>query len=93
MPYITQNARTFIDKGCRVKTSGELNYKITKMIKDYMEDHCPKAAGMSPNYAMFNDMIGVLECCKLELYRRMVAPYEDTKKEVNGDVYHGTDNT
>jgi hypothetical protein len=27
-----------------------------------------------------------LECCKLEIYRRLVAPYEDKKKEENGDV-------
>jgi len=30
---------------------------------------------------------GVLECAKLELYRRIAAPYEDTKIEENGDVY------
>jgi hypothetical protein len=27
-----------------------------------------------------------LECCKLEIYRRLVAPYEDKKKDENGDV-------
>ena len=32
-------------------------------------------------------MVGVLECAKLELYRRMAAPYEDEKIEDNGDVY------
>jgi hypothetical protein len=32
-------------------------------------------------------MIGVLECAKLELYRRVAAPYEDAKCEDNGDVY------
>jgi hypothetical protein len=36
---------------------------------------------------MYNDVIGALECCKLELYRRMVAPYENTKIKENGDVY------
>ena len=28
-----------------------------------------------------NDFIGVLECIKLELYRRVATPYEDKKKE------------
>jgi len=31
--------------------------------------------------------VGVLECAKMELYRRVAAPYEDKKKEENGDVY------
>jgi len=31
--------------------------------------------------------MGVLECIKQEFYRRAVAPYEDKKKEENGDVY------
>jgi hypothetical protein len=43
--------------------------------------------GAAPNYDNFNEVIGVLECMKLELYRRMIAPYEDTKCKENGDVY------
>jgi len=38
-------------------------------------------------YATLNTVIGVLECAKLELYRRVVADYEDQKCEENGDVY------
>ena len=29
----------------------------------------------------------MLECAKLELYRRVAAPYEDEKIDQNGDVY------
>ena len=32
-------------------------------------------------------MMGALECCKLELYRRLVGPYEDEVLEANGDAY------
>ena len=32
-------------------------------------------------------MVGVLECCKLELYRKLAAPYEDTKEMESGPVY------
>lgn len=32
-------------------------------------------------------ILGVLECVKLELYRRVAAPYEDRKIEENGDVF------
>jgi hypothetical protein len=37
-------------------------------------------------------MIGALECCKLELYRMMAAPYEDDKIAENGGVYSETEN-
>lgn len=33
------------------------------------------------------DVIGCLECAKLELYRRVVAPYENRALKRNGDVY------
>ena len=36
------------------------------------------------------NLVGVLECAKLELYRRLAAPYEDLKIEDNGDVYNAT---
>jgi hypothetical protein len=39
------------------------------------------------NYALLNELIGVLECAKLELYRRVASPYEDEKIQSNGDVY------
>ena len=36
-----------------------------------------------------NELVGVLECAKIELYRRIAAPYEDDKSRINGDVYFG----
>jgi hypothetical protein len=42
-------------------------------------------AGLS--YKNINQAIGALECAKLELYRRVAAPYEDKKALINGDVY------
>jgi len=36
---------------------------------------------------LINAIIGALECAKLELYRRVAAPYEDDKIAENGDVY------
>jgi hypothetical protein len=79
MPYISRTRRDEIDKGGIIETPGELNYFITDTLLDYLGD--------IPNYRDFNEAIGVLECCKLELYRRMIAPYENGKKELNGDVF------
>lgn len=59
---------------------GILNYQITRIVNSYINRE-------GTNYHTINEVIGVLECAKLELYRRIAAPYEDKKKEENGDVY------
>ena len=71
------------DDYCRGKQGwpcnpGTLNYIITKVVHWYLGDN--------PNYERYNAAIGVLECAKLELYRRKVSPYEDEKINENGDV-------
>ena len=38
-------------------------------------------------YQTLNAIVGSLECCKLEVYRRLASPYEDEKITKNGDVY------
>jgi Domain of unknown function (DUF6899) len=58
------------------EVDGELNYVVTKILK-----------GVYPlRYYHINKAIGVLECIKLEFYRRVAAPYEDAKIEESGDV-------
>lgn len=79
MPYIEHQRRLELDEWDEPRTPGELNYQITLKVQSYL--------GPTPNYARFNDAIGALEGAKLELYRRMVAPYEDQKIRENGDVY------
>jgi hypothetical protein len=59
--------------------AGHLNYVLTCLCLKYL-----KANGTS--YKTYNDMIGVLECAKLEMYRRHVSHYEEEKMEENGDV-------
>lgn len=85
MPYIKQDDRDFFDERLTFKvkaihTPGELNYCITKLVDHYLSSH-------GKNYASINEVIGVLECAKLELYRRIASPYEDGKIQENGDVY------
>lgn len=57
-----------------------MNYAITVMMLNYLN-----RKGIS--YTNMNEVVGVLECAKLELYRRMITPYENKKIEENGDVY------
>ncbi|WP_404802935.1 DUF6899 family protein [Marinobacter denitrificans] len=80
MPYINTIDRPRLDEGAVPRTAGELNYAITKLVDAYLLE-------VGLNYAHLNDAIGVLECAKLELYRRIAAPYEDQKISTNGDVY------
>jgi hypothetical protein len=94
MPYIKKIDRASYDDivdslADKVKYNGEadakqycgdLNYIITTLLHKVLDD------GVRTGYADYNELIGMLECCKLELYRRKVAPYEDEKIKENGDV-------
>ena len=61
-------------------SAGDLNYSIHQRIAEYI-----KANG-GINYQTMNDVFGALECIKMELYRRIMVPYEDIKMRDNGDV-------
>jgi len=58
---------------------GELNYVISKLIYLWCRQE--------NSYKKLNDAIGVLECAKQEVYRRMVIPYEEQKRKENGEVF------
>lgn len=83
MPYIKQEDREkldqMLDTDWRPDTPGELNYIITKLVHEYIEEK-------GTNYKTLNAVVGVLECAKMELYRRIVSPYEDEKIKENGDL-------
>lgn len=84
MPYIKQEDRVkfeeFLTKIPFCKNAGELNFMITSICDNYAIRH-------KKSYQVLNELIGALECLKLEYYRRIAAPYEDTKISENGDVY------
>jgi hypothetical protein len=89
MPYIPQNQRTDIhwdlmDEGIAwtPENAGELNFLVSTFIANYI-----KTKGLK--YAVVNEMIGALECAKMELNRVIIGPYEDIKIAENGPVYDG----
>ena len=83
MPYISREQRVELDRWLsklelpRWKL-GDLNYVITKHLLNTNPE----------NYQDYDTLIGLLECIKLEFYRRAVAPYEDRKRDENGEVYY-----
>lgn len=85
MPYILKSRKdalhseSKVDYNSDVENAGELNYMFTCLLIDYWQ--------RKGRYQGINDIIGALEGAKLEFYRRVAAPYEDTKIKENGDVY------
>lgn len=91
MPYIKKDSRGILETNCNTTqflegvlqsntTVGDINYLVTSLCNIYLV-----SKGVS--YSAINDLIGVLECAKLELYRRVASPYENKKLKENGDVY------
>lgn len=56
-----------------------LNYLVTKIIHNYL-------GGKGIRYRYINEVVGVLECVKQELYRVIASVYESKKKLENGSV-------
>jgi hypothetical protein len=85
MPYITQEEREdlapvldpLLDLA-RTLSKGEVNYIVTKIIVSKYG---------RGGYDQRSEGASVLQDAHDEFYRRVVAPYEDMKKEANGDVY------
>lgn len=89
MPYIRPEQRAPIDHWLHgaskfILNPGELNYAITKLVHEYLDG--AQAPQDSPHYRDFNEVVGVLECAKQELYRDVIGPYEDDAKARNGAV-------
>lgn len=84
MPYIRQEKRDEMFSHIKalsllITCEGDLNYIISLLAhRELMK------SGI--NYQRINNLIGALECAKLELYRVIAAPYENKKIEENGHV-------
>ncbi len=79
MPYIPNSEKDKVDNDNLIVSAGQFNYALHQLISIYIEQN-------DFNYQTCNDIVGALECAKMELYRRSVAPYEDAKILQNGDV-------
>ena len=80
MPYLEQGIRASLKNGRVPSEAGELNYLITQLCDAFL-----MKTGVS--YKNINQVIGAIECAKLEFYRRIAAPYENKKGLENGEAY------
>lgn len=87
MPYIKAEERKKFDESLPriiedLKTNGfnegEMNYVISKIVN--------AAFAETPRYGTINKIIGMLDCVKMEFFRRKAVPYEEQKIKENGDV-------
>jgi regulator of sigma D len=96
MPYIPQDKRKelnnymqkildYIQKSENDIQIGEMNYIISNLINTYIEK---TKNNNTFNYNVCNNLIGLLECSKLELYRMVISEYEDQKIKQNGNLYN-----
>ena len=80
MPYLVPDKRKSLDEiiqlmmDMNVSFNGDINYILCKLVRRTVK----------PSYANFKNVCGELECCKLEIYRKLVADYEDLKEKENG---------
>jgi hypothetical protein len=84
MPYIKKERRTELALGDNPQDIGELNYQITVLILFYLDN----SESGELNYAKYNSIIGVLECIKQEITRRLIVPYENKKRDEHGEVFN-----
>jgi len=62
--------------------AGSINYLNYVILKDRMK----REKGQWQRYWKFAMWVGTMICCVLEVYRRVIAPYEEDAIEKNGDV-------
>ena len=100
MPYVDSKLRDEIDQDIKdLRTAiinlsdertieGNMNYCITSLLEAIpLSNHSVDDLGDPKwRYKYINRAIGVLECVKLEFYRRLAGPYEDGAKNLNGDL-------
>lgn len=87
MPYIPETQRIDINDDLleagldfTPENAGELNFIVSTLINNYL-------LKKGVRYAHINEMMGALECAKMELYSVIAEPYEAAKCEENGAVY------
>lgn len=86
MPYIESDRRKFLTSKTYQElldisdqmTAGDLNFMISTLLWYRF--------AKAQSYQTGNEIIGILECVKLEYMRRILAPYEDQKIKDNGDI-------
>lgn len=84
MPYIKAERRLLFDEhidkiASNITSGGEINYCIYRICLEFI-----KKNGLTYDNSMIP--FSALSAAQMELYRRVISPYEDKKIAENGDV-------
>lgn len=85
MPYISDERAQAIRLGDHMRAPGELNYAVTRLGIEYLEDQV--ALGRKISYALLAETISQIEEAANEMRRRLLIPYEMKKQQEARDVY------
>lgn len=82
MPYIEERRRLAVKPNVPspAQGAGELNFQLTTLLNAYTAQN-----GLC--YQTIADVLSSCDGAAREFYRRVAAPYEDSKIAANGDVY------
>jgi len=95
MPYLPEKFRTEIQKETNIEqmaryfTSLEHNNflgAVNYLNYFILQRRVVAEKGKYKRYAFLAGWIGTMICCVLEVYRRIIGPYEDIKIRDSGDV-------
>lgn len=89
MPYIPMSERVsleteieaLVEKMMDFPRMGTINYVFSTILNRIVQ----RTGGV--NYSSIAGISGVLSNVASEFYRRVAMPYEDAKKEANGDIF------
>ncbi len=80
MPYLNESMKDSLDNQTILPSEpGHLTYTLYAQCLKYIH-----LRGL--RFFVLCEVMGALLCCILEIYRRVIAPYEDSKIKSNGDV-------
>lgn len=83
MPYTKPEDREQYDayESCPVpETDGDLTYVLSRIVARFVHHH-------GKSYSVLSDARDALTGCSREFERCVIAPYEQQKREANGDVW------
>lgn len=80
MPYIVPQRKKELDNGAEPANAGDLTYVLQQTIEQYLRVH-----GL--RYQHIAEVLGSIEGAKLDFTNRVIIPYEERKRQENGDVW------
>lgn len=91
MPYIVQRHRPALTPEAisYAESVGELTFQIQQVIKEYMKGQgCENPKSLeNVSYTMISEVLFALDGASRDFWDRIGRPYEELKRQENGDVW------